>query len=164
MKIGDSVSVVDEQLSGKIIAISAHTVTLEDEHGFSYEYPKQQVVINESTLYRNISAIRKEEYQTPKSKKHQKNPQILDLHFDQLSAGQGSISSFERLFIQKEKLLETLDYCRQHHLKRLEIIHGIGDGVLQQMVYEVLENQTDLEFHNREILHHQSGIVLVYFK
>ena len=72
--------------------------------------------------------------------------------------------SFERLFLQKEKLLQTIDYCRKNHLKKLEIIHGIGDGVLQQMVYDVLESQTNLEFHNREILHDQSGTVLVFFR
>ena len=88
---------------------------------------------------------------------------ILDLHFENIAKGAVQVDPFERLFMQKDQLLKTLEYCRNNNLKRLEIIHGIGDGVLQQMVYDVLESQTNLEFHNKEILHHQSGTVLVYF-
>ena len=63
----------------------------------------------------------------------------------------------------KEKLLETIDFCRKNNLKKLEIIHGVGDGTLQKMVIDVLESQTGLDFYNKEILHHQSGALMVNF-
>jgi dsDNA-specific endonuclease/ATPase MutS2 len=72
------------------------------------------------------------------------------------------MTSFERLFIQKERLVETINFCRKHNLKRLEIVHGIGDGVLQKMVFDTLESQTNVDFYNKEILH-QSGAVMVEF-
>jgi len=163
MKIGDSVSVIDDNLKGKITAIKGKKVTIEDEYGFPYEYEAQELVLQEAEIYSQIRTIQKEEFSKPVSKKHDKKPMILDLHFENIAKGAVQVDPFERLFMQKEQLLKTLEYCRNNNLKRLEIIHGIGDGVLQQMVYDVLESQTNLEFHNKEILHHQSGTVLVYF-
>lgn len=164
MKIGDSVSVLDDQIKGKITAIKGDKISIEDQHGFIYDYNKNEVVSNESRIYEDIEIVKKPEFSKAISKKHDKNPFILDLHFEKLSKSRGKIDSFERLFLQKEKLLATLEYCRKNHLKKLEIIHGIGDGILQQMVYDVLESQTNIEFHNKEILHHQSATVLVYLR
>lgn len=164
MKKGDSVSVVDENLKGKIIAIQGKKVILEDEHGFRYEYDESDLVLQPAGLYDEMHTVQKTEFSKSVSKKHHKKPVLLDLHFENLVKNTAAYDSFERLFLQKEKLLSTLDYCRKNNLKKLEIIHGIGDGVLQQMVYDVLESQTNLEFHNKEILHHQSGTVLVFFR
>ena len=164
MKIGDSVSVVDDQVKGKITAIKGNKIIIKDEHGFEYDYYKKKIVLQEANIYENIKMVTKPETSKTVSKKHDKKPFVLDLHFELLVKNPLEFDSFERLFLQKEKLLQTIDYCRKNHLKKLEIIHGIGDGVLHQMVYDVLESQTNLEFHNREILHHQSGTVLVFFR
>ena len=164
MKIGDSVSVIDDQLKGKIAGFKGEKIILEDEHGFQYEYDEAELVLQSAEIYGHLKIIPKAEMTKPFSKKHDKRPFILDLHFENIVKNTRDYDSFERLFKQKEKLTETLDYCRKNNLKKLEIIHGIGDGVLQQMVLDVLENQTGLEFHNKEILHHQSGTVLVFFR
>ena len=164
MKIGDLVSVVDDNLKGRIIMMKGTKVIIEDEHGFPYDYESNQLVLQNAAIYKQVKAVQKEERSKPISKKHDKKPLVLDLHFEHLVKNPSDYDSFERLFTQKEKLLHILDYCRKNNLKKLEIIHGIGDGVLQQMVHEVLESQTNLEFHNKEILHHQAGTVLVYFQ
>ncbi|WP_294318417.1 Smr/MutS family protein [uncultured Chryseobacterium sp.] len=163
MKIGDHVSVVDEDLSGVITSVKGDIVVFKDEYGFTYQYPKEKLVPKISDFYENIKVVRKAEPKKVTSKGHQKTPMILDLHFHHLVKNPNDYDSFERLFIQKEKLVETLNFCRRHHLKRLEIVHGIGDGTLQRMVWDVLESQTGLDFYNKEILHHQSGAVMVEF-
>ncbi|WP_294244850.1 Smr/MutS family protein [uncultured Chryseobacterium sp.] len=163
MKIGDRVSVVDEDLSGVITSVNGSVVVFKDEYGFTYQYEKSQLVPKTSSLYENMQVVRKAEPQKAISRKHQRNPLVLDLHFHHLVKNPHDYDSFERLFIQKERLLETLGFCRKNHLKRLEIVHGIGDGVLQRMVWDVLESQTGLDFYNKEILHHQSGAVMVEF-
>ncbi|SHF22271.1 Smr/MutS family protein [Chryseobacterium takakiae] len=163
MKIGDKVSVVDEDLSGIVTSVNGNIVVFKDEYGFTYQYPKEKLVPKISDLYENIKIVKKAEPKKNISKKHQKNALVLDLHFHNLVKNPNDYDSFERLFIQKERLLETLSFCRKNHLKRLEIVHGIGDGVLQRMVLDVLESQTGLDFYNKEILHHQSGAVMVEF-
>ena len=114
-------------------------------------------------MYENSPIIRKNE--TPKvvSKKHNKAPLKLDLHFNFLVKNPSDYDAFERLMIQREKLLETIDFCRKNHIKKLQIIHGIGDGVLQKMVYDVLEGLTNIEYDSDGFFYHQSGNVEVKF-
>ena len=52
--------------------------------------------------------------------------------------------------IQREKLIEKLEYCRSNNMKKLNIIHGIGDGVLQNMVYEVLQGFMGIEYEDHD--------------
>ena len=163
MRIGDQISVLDENLSGIITSVNGNIVVFKDEYGFTYQYPKEKLVPKNASIYENIEVIRKAEPRKVISKKHDKNPLILDLHFHNLVKNPTDYDSFERLFIQKEKLIETISFCRKNHLKRLEIVHGIGDGVLQKMVWDILESQTNLDFYNKEILHHQSGAIMVEF-
>ncbi|MBD3903587.1 DNA mismatch repair protein [Chryseobacterium sp. Ch-15] len=163
MKIGNKVSVVDEDLSGVITSVNGNIVVFKDEYGFTYQYPKEKLVPKDAEIYENIKIIKKAEPRKTISKKHDKNPLILDLHFENLVKNPHDYDSFERLFLQKEKLIHTISFCRKNHLKKLEIVHGIGDGTLQRMVFDVLESQTGLDFYNKEILHHQSGAVMVEF-
>ena len=149
MKIGDRVSVIDEDLSGKIISILGDEIQLQDEHGFEYFFHQSRVVVQNEETTKNIS------------KKHAKNEMLLDLHFDRLVKNPQEYDSWERLFIQKEKLQETLDFCRTNKIKNLEIIHGLGDGTLQNMVYEVLKSSAHIEFEENEFFKHSSASVKV---
>ena len=163
MKIGDQVSVIDENLRGKVVTIIANQVKIEDEHGFTYNFSKDKLTILDANLYENSPIIKKKE--TPKviSKKHNKAPLRLDLHFDLLVKNPSDYDAFERLMIQREKLEETIDFCRKNHIKKLQIIHGIGDGILQKMVYDILEGLTNIEYDSDGFFYHQSGNVEVKF-
>lgn len=163
MKIGNQVSVVDEDLDGIVTSVHGNTVIFRDEFGFSHRYSKEKLVLKNASLYENINVEKKTELSKPVSRKHSKNVLILDLHFEKLVKNSADYGSFERLFLQKEKLLETLEFCRKNKIKKLEIIHGIGDGVLQKMVVDMLKSQTGLDFRHREILPQQSGAILVDF-
>lgn len=163
MKIGDQVAVIDEDLKGTITSVHGSRIVFADEFGFTHQYFKEKLVIHNAELYDNIYIERKVEPIKVISKKHNKNHLVLDLHFEKLVSNPSDYESFERLFIQKEKLMETLEFCRKNNLKKLEIVHGVGDGVLQKMVYETLESQVGLDFYNKEILHHQSGAIMVNF-
>ena len=84
MKIGDSVSIIDENLKGKIISILGDEIQIQDEHGFEYFFHQSRVVVQNKNLYHDISVVKKEENTKNISKKHAKNEMVLDLHFDKL--------------------------------------------------------------------------------
>ncbi len=163
MKIGDKVSVIDENLRGKVLTIIANQVKIEDEHGFTYNFSKDKLTILDANLYENSPIIKKNESSKIISKKHNKAPLKLDLHFELLVKNPSDYDAFERLMIQKEKLLKTIDFCRKNHIKNLEIIHGIGDGVLQKMVYDILEGLSNVEYDEHGFFYHESGRVEVKF-
>ena len=118
-------------------------------------------MVQNKNLYHDISVVKKEENTKNTSKKHAKNEMVLDLHFDRLVKNPQEYDPWERLFIQKEKLQETLDFSRANKIKNLEIIHGLGDGTLQNMVYEALKNSTHIEFEENEFFKHSSASVRV---
>lgn len=163
MKIGDLVAVLDEDLKGVITSVQDNRIDFKDENGFVYHYPPEQLIRYSPTLYDGIQVEQKSEYRPPKSKKHSANQLTIDLHFDKLVDHPQQFESFERLLLQKEKLVETIEFCRKNRIKKLEVIHGIGDGTLQQLVISTLKSQVGLNFYNKEILHHQSGAVMVEF-
>ena len=45
IKINDKVSVIDDTIQGKIIAINKETVQIEDENGFIFTYNEQELVL-----------------------------------------------------------------------------------------------------------------------
>lgn len=163
MKIGDKVSVIDDNLKGKILNIIANQVKIEDEHGFTHNLPKEKLIVIDSSFYEDISTISKKESQKNVSKKHNKEPLKLDLHFHSLVKNPSDYDAFERLVIQREKLLETIEFCRKNNIKKLHIIHGIGEGVLQKMVYDILQGLTNIEYDDDGFFYHQSGNVEVRF-
>ena len=163
MKIGDKVSVIDEDLEGTLVSVEDKTAVFEDSHGFRHEYPLAQLVLRENLIYDEVPLTKKEETKKNISQKHQKNAMKIDLHFDQLVKNPNEYDSWERLFIQKEQLMEVLDFCKSNKIKRLEIIHGLGEGVLQELVYDVLRGYAGIEFEENEFLKHQSASVEVVF-
>ena len=164
MKIGDQVSVIDEDLKGTVTSVKGDLVVIKDEHGFTHQYQKSKVVLQITELYDQIKTVHKKETSKPVSKKHNKNHWVLDLHFENLVKNPSEYDSFERLFIQKQKLMETVEFCRKNKLKQLEIIHGIGEGVLQKMVYDYLVGQTNIEFEESDFFYHSTGNVVVRFR
>lgn len=163
MNIGDRVSVLDEDLKGKIISILGDVILIEDEYGFHHSFHTDKIVPIHQDFYDDFTTIKKEENTRNISKKHKKNSLKLDLHFEQLVEFPDQYSPWERLFIQKEKLMDTLDFCRKNGIKSLLIIHGLGDGTLQEMVYSVLRGYTYIDFEENEFFKHSSASVEIRF-
>ncbi|VDH03177.1 Smr/MutS family protein [Bergeyella zoohelcum] len=156
--IGDTVSVIHDTISGKIIALKKSIATIEDEHGFHYDFYLDELVVAAPHLYTHVQIST---FPAPQKKKNEKTPNRIDLHIHLLTSKK-NLTPSERLFLQKEALRLGLEKAREKGIRKVEIIHGIGDGIVQQMVHEVLTMEMGLEFHNKEILHHQSGGVVVY--
>lgn len=161
MKIGDKVSAVDDNLKGIVTSVKGGMISFEDEHGFTHRFEESKLVMQNPALYDHSPTVLKPEIPKSKSKKHNKKHLVLDLHFENLVKNPADYDAFERLFIQREKLVETVSFCRKNNLKKLEIIHGIGDGVLQKMVHDYLLGQTNIEFDDHDFFYHQTGSVMV---
>ena len=128
------------------------------------KYQKEKLVLKNASIYEELGTVNKKVQTKSTSQKNPKIHKVLDLHFENLVKNPQEYDSFERLFIQKEKLIETLDFCRKNNLKKLEIIHGIGDGVLQKMVHDYLVGQTNIEFEESDFFYHSTGNVVVRFR
>lgn len=163
MKVGDRVSVVDEDIRGIVLHIKNQQVEIEDKYGFTYIFSQNQLVLQDEELYHKEPLQKKEETHKITPPKRLKNEIKLDLHFDKLVKTPESYQAWERRAIQKEKLLDTLDYCKKNFIKKLLIIHGLGDGILQEMVYDTLRGYSGIEYDENEFFKHFSTSVEVSF-
>lgn len=164
MKIGDRVSVIDDDVRGTVTSVHGDWVVVKDEFGFTHRYDKKALVVYEVSLYDEVKTVPKKDSQKPNARKNLKPHPVLDLHFEKLVENPTDYDSVERLFIQKEKLIEKIEFCRKNRIRKLEIIHGIGDGVLQKMVHDYLSGQMNIEFEDHEFFYHQTGSVLITLK
>lgn len=164
MKIGDKIALLDEDLKGLIKKIEKDFIVIEDEYGFERKVQPEEIVLENAEIYKSQPITSKvEPTEKPTSKPAKDETMLLDLHFNQLVDNPDQYSSWDRLFLQKQKLEETLAFCRENRIKRLEVVHGLGEGVVQDMVLKVLRSQTGLEFEDDDFFKNQSGSVLVIF-
>ena len=163
MKKGDLISVLDETTKGKIISLGKDFAIIEDEFGFEHSIEISKIIPRENDLYDKSSVTVKDKSEKKASKKNSDNSRTIDLHFEKLVKNTAEFSAFERLQIQKETLIENLDYCRKNYIKKLNIIHGIGDGILQNLVYDYLRGYRGIEFEEDDFFFHSSGNVWVTF-
>lgn len=164
MKVGDSISYLNEDKKGTIISFIKDKVKILDEHGFSETVDLNEIVLRDADFYAKISTEIKEESSTIKSKKNSTIEKVLDLHFHLLVKNPSAYSPQARLQIQRENLLDMLEYCRKNPIKKLNVIHGIGDGTLQNMVFDVLKGFSHLEYEDQNLFHQSSGNVIVTFR
>lgn len=161
MKIGDSVSVIDENLNGVVRKMDQHSVAFEDQHGFMHHYPRSKVISRAEDWSAGINADYNKSTDKVSSKPARKSTFTLDIHFDKLKSGSKNYDAAERIALQREKVLEAIDYCKISGIRKLEIIHGIGDGTLQKMVRDNLEAK-GMEFYDNALYLDQSGSVTVF--
>lgn len=164
MKAGDSISYLNEKKTGTIVSINKQMATILDEYGFKETVDLAEIVLRDEDLYAKISVSKKQEDNKVKSKKNAKATRTLDLHFQNLVKNPNSYSAQARLQIQKENLIETLEYCKKNPIKKLTVIHGIGDGILQEMVFDVLKGYSGIEYEDQNIFHQSSGNVEITFR
>lgn len=59
MKIGDQVAAIDEDLKGTITSVNGETVVFKDEHGFTHKLKKNKIVLQNPSLYENLTITKK---------------------------------------------------------------------------------------------------------
>jgi dsDNA-specific endonuclease/ATPase MutS2 len=75
-----------------------------------------------------------------KSKKNQKRKNTLkvDLHIELLSDNYHYLDNFEIVQIQINECYKSIEKALNSDIYKLEIIHGIGEGVLRNEVHAIL--------------------------
>ncbi len=150
-KKGDTVSVIDEDITGEVITVNGNKITINTPFGFPETYKCDRLVITTSILTKIDSLELKEEDFKIKHqpKKNQKNNDFLevDLHIGHLVDYTKGLSNFEMLSIQLKTARETLERVIKNKTpKRIVFLHGHGEGVLRKELFGLLDNYT-LECH-----------------
>jgi len=175
MKIGDKVSVLDEDVSGKIIAILGDVITITDTDGFEMQYTKKELVIDNhgiseyDMIPHNISEVLSEKQSKKnvnskriKSKVRNLPPMVVDLHIHQLISKSKGLNNFEMLTIQLDEAKRQLNFAISKKIQRIVFIHGVGEGVLRIELEYLFKRYEKLKFYDADYQKYGVGATEVY--
>jgi hypothetical protein len=176
LKIGDLVSVLDEDLSGKIVKIDANKVTLLTIDGFELQFTKKELIktgnqnfkehifLSQSTqdviAEKEISKKRKQ----PKIKpKERTQPTLeIDLHIHQLTKSNKHMNKHDMLTLQLETAKRQLEFAINKHIQKVVFIHGIGEGILKLELEYLFGRYNNVKFYDANYQKYGLGATEVY--
>ena len=146
--IGDKVVFKKENIKGKIVRInSLYKVRVLSKEGFEMNVSvKDLVKIDKGTdnvdSY-GLTFLSKDSPSTVvKPKKSQRSITVLkvDLHIELLTKHYKHMDSFEIVQVQLNECSTKIKKALNSNIEKLEIVHGIGEGILKDEVHSILRS------------------------
>jgi len=172
MKIGDLISVVDEDLEGRVVAVTKDEVTFTTKDGFDLCYPKDQLVVLTGQMAGLVvdktqiqEKLENKKAAAPKRSTKRKSQVILevDLHAEQLTRDYKRMQAFEILELQLDTAKRQIDFAIRKRIPKLVLIHGVGAGVLRAELEFLLKRYENLKFQDADYQKYGMGAIEVYF-
>jgi hypothetical protein len=85
----------------------------------------------------------------------------IDLHIEELIDDTNGMSNFEKLSIQLERFEKELDAALQGNIKKLTVIHGVGNGRLKQEIVAILKATRGVTFQDASFKEYGYGATQV---
>ena len=134
IKIGDRVSLLDENVKGTVLSITGDEIIFVDSDGFERLCQKKELIIYDTELILDSSSNTEFRKKKPfKQKKKVANPNVIDLHS-------------KNKYINPNEILKNQLVVLKAHLNRgirarqpkLIFIHGEGEGILRKNIEQLL--------------------------
>lgn len=176
-KVGDSVSVLDDNLSGTIKKIIDNKIIVESSDGFEMEFEASELIKNQSDVslhneaFRNASAdeilkekeiYNKKTQKTFKPKKQSEHALEVDLHIDKLIDSTKGMTNFDMLNLQLDTARGQLEFAIRKRIQRVVFIHGIGEGVLKMELESLCRRYDNLKYYQANPRKYGIGAMEVY--
>lgn len=177
-EIGDKVEVLDEAISGRVVAIKNEVISIETNDGFMMTFFVNELVkINNSNdlsgffSSQSLSSVLKDK-ELPKKrsfvkeKKSRKDEFVLevDLHIEKLVPSKRGMSNYDILTLQLETAKRQLDFAIKNRMPKLVFIHGVGEGVLKADLDFLLGRYDNISFQDANYQKYGLGATEVYIK
>ncbi|MFV0564488.1 MAG: Smr/MutS family protein [Flavobacteriaceae bacterium] len=177
-KTGDSVLVLDENLSGTVKRITESLVFIETEDGFLLEFkPEELLKVKgekslrpEILLNHDLQDVINEKEKNGKRKPQQKTrakdryePTMeVDLHIHQLVKSSRGMTNYDMLILQLETAKRQLDFAISKRIQKVVFIHGVGEGVLRTELEYLFGRYDNLKFYDANYQKYGVGATEVY--
>ncbi len=173
-QIGDSVEVLDEKLSGEVVAVTNSEITIESEDGFMMKYaPNELVKISESNAIRvtnfEVAQIKAEKENTKRKNKLIVKPKErnvpkmeVDLHINQLVKSPKGMSNHEILNLQMETAKRQLEFAMRKRIQKVVFIHGVGEGVLKEELNFLFGRYDNIKYYDADYQKYGIGATEIY--
>lgn len=173
---GDRVSVLDEDLEGKVIRIHEGMVELETVDGFVLSFPENEVVRIGKNLEDTIPSDQESLQEVLKQKELSKKPRNrkvrpkdrnlppmeVDLHIHKLVPRSGGMSNYEILTIQMDTAKRQLEFAMKKRIQKVVFIHGVGEGILRAELETLFRRYDNLKYYDADYQKYGLGATEVY--
>ncbi|MGB3606142.1 DNA mismatch repair protein MutS, partial [Psychroserpens sp.] len=158
-KVGDTVSVLDEDITGVITQVSEEKITIETNDGFPMEFTISEI-IKEKSLQSglfdntNVDAVIHEKERPQKRNSVKVKPKErslpameVDLHIHQITTSNRHMSNFDMLNLQMDTARHKLEFAINKRIQKLVFIHGVGEGVLKAELESLFGRYDNVKFY-----------------
>ena len=177
-EIGDKVEVLDEAISGIVVAVKNNEISIETTDKFTMTFFVNELVkINNTNNLDNLFSAKSlsevlkdkkepEKRSFVKEKKNKKEEFVLeiDLHIEKLVPHFRGMSNFDILNIQMDTVKHKLEFDIKNRLPKLVFIHGVGEGVLKSEIEFFLGRYDQVIFQEANFQKYGFGATEVYIK
>ncbi len=155
--IGDIISFLNETGTGEVVQIKDFKVLVLNEYGFEDWYDAKEVVPRQFLKITNIEKKDEPISRQGKSKNDKPNELIKDLHFGELVDFPKNFTRHEMVQIQLKETRATIEKAKRAGIKKIVLIHGVGEGRLREEIHTMLERMDRLTFYDGNYARFGSG-------
>lgn len=176
-KIGDSVSVLDDDITGTVSHVNGNRVTILSNDDFEFEFSANELVLidtqdtlSDSLFSRtSVSSVINEKEQNltrksvkVKAKERTKPSLVVDLHIHKLTDSTRHMSNYEMLTLQLDTAKRQLEFAMKKRIQKVVLIHGVGEGVLRMELETLLRRYDNLKFYDADYKTYGFGATEIY--
>lgn len=170
-KPGTRVRLIDESVCGEVVrGLGNDIFEVLTEDGFTYEIHgsgliEERVGEDAHALGNPLDPENHSSSGGKLSSQKEKTESVMevDLHFEALPEYSKRCTPGEILAIQIRHLERHLDTARTRRLRKLIVIHGVGEGVLRENVITLLSALEDVSFYDASYAQYGRGATEVLF-
>ncbi|GLB48934.1 Smr/MutS family protein [Neptunitalea lumnitzerae] len=172
IKKGDTVEVIDDSLSGKVLKLNEKEVTFETEDGFEMTFPRNEVVVIKNAIsvanYEVAEILSEKELkprkkQIIKPKKQRNDPKLeIDLHIEKLVKSPRGMSNYDMLNLQLEVAERQLKFALSKRIQKVVFIHGVGEGVLKTELEFLFSRYENVRYYEADYNKYGLGAMEIY--
>jgi len=175
IKVGDTVSVLDDAITGKVISVKGEEIVIESEDGFMMKFsPKELVRIDSEGLinptfdevHKNLQdkEVFKKKPKRPivKPKKKELPAMEVDLHIHKLVKSTKGMTNYDMVTLQLDTAKRQLDFAIHKRIPRVIFIHGVGQGVLKEELKYLFGRYDNVKIYDADYKKYGLGAMEVY--
>jgi dsDNA-specific endonuclease/ATPase MutS2 len=177
-KIGNKVSVLDEDVNGVVIAVKSDNILIETTEGFSLEYKAIHLILVQennaldAVQNSNITSVIKEKewikpsYIAVKERKNKNERPIpeFDLHIEKLVKNKKGMSNYDILTLQSETAIRHIEFAIKNRIPKIVLIHGVGEGILKAELDFILGRYDNVRYQDANYQKYGIGATEVFIR
>ncbi len=174
-KLGATVSVLDDVISGQIIKLSKTHATIQTLDDFELEFPLSNLIVETSDLTSQVFSktsfnsvlkdkepVKKTKTPTKKAKERFEPIMEVDLHVHQLIKSDKHLSKHDILTLQLDTAKHKLEFAMRKRIQKIVFIHGIGEGVLKLELHYLFDRYSNIKYYDANYQKYGLGATEVY--